>query len=339
VLANPAPHGLEMKVVFFHRKPKLNNFSVEGAFKVIREAMPAHIECTVAQSSFDSKGIFRRLYNIVEASLRQGQINHITGDVHFLSYMLARERTLLTILDCVVMYNTKGLKRYLLRLFWYVIPEKRVKIIVVISQATKDELLRFIPCNPDKVRVVPVCISSNFQYHPKAFCQKRPIILQIGTTENKNLRRLVSALEGVPCQLDIVGKLSAAQIAHLNDCRIEFTNTFNISEFEIIEKYNKCDFVTFVSTYEGFGMPILEANSVGRPVITSNLLSMPEVAGGAACIVDPYDVAEIRAGIMKIINDKDYREFLIGAGLRNAQRFNAKTVADQYYAIYKELLA
>ena len=326
-----------MKVVFFHRKPKLNNFSVEGAFKVIREAMPAHIQCSVAQSRFDSSGFFKRLYNIVEATLRQGEINHITGDVHFLSYLLARDKTLLTILDCVVMYNAKGLRRYLLRLFWYVIPAKRVRLIAVISQATKDELLRFISCDPDKVRVVPVCISPNFMQYAKSFNFNKPRILQIGTSKNKNLKRLVCALQGIPCQLDIVGKLSIEQIADLHDSHIEFTNSFNISEPEIINKYNECDFVTFVSTYEGFGMPILEANAVGRPVITSNLLSMPEVAGDAACIVDPYNVAEIRAGILKIINDSDYREVLVNNGLTNARRFNAEEVARQYYEIYKEL--
>ena len=86
-------------------------------------------------------------------------------------------------------------------------------------------------------------------------------------------------------------------------------------------------------------MPILEGNSVGRPVITSNLLSMPEVAGAAACIVDPTNVEDIRVGILKIINDKDYREDLIKNGFTNAQRFDAKEIARQYVEIYKELLA
>ncbi len=326
-----------MKVVFFHRKPKINNFSVEMAFQVIREAMPAEVECVVARSRFDSKGVFRRLYNIVEAVFRQGDVNHITGDVHFLSYLLRRDKTLLTILDCVFMYNARGIRRYILRLLWAVIPEKRVALISVISQSTKNEVLKVIHCHPDKVRVVPICISPAFTRCEKYFNADKPKILHIGTAKNKNLIRLVSALQGIPCRLEIVGILSSEQITALQDGNIEYVNSFNITETEMLEKYRECDLVAFVSTYEGFGMPILEANAVGRPVITGNMLSMPEVAGDAACIVDPYNVSEIRDGVMRIINDEAYRETLIHNGFSNVRRFDPHIIAEQYAQLYREI--
>ena len=105
----------------------------------------------------------------------------------------------------------------------------------------------------------------------------------------------------------------------------------------MLERYRKCDLVAFASTYEGFGMPILEANTVERPVIAGNVCSMPEVAGDAACLVDPYDVSSIRAGILRVIEDADYRESLMAAGRENRKRFQADVIANQYASLYREL--
>ena len=86
-------------------------------------------------------------------------------------------------------------------------------------------------------------------------------------------------------------------------------------------------------------MPIVEANVVGRPVVTSDISSMPEVAGNAACLVDPFDSASIRSGIRRVIKDVDYRSKLIANGRVNAERFDANNIAEQYLAIYKEMEA
>jgi glycosyltransferase involved in cell wall biosynthesis len=97
--------------------------------------------------------------------------------------------------------------------------------------------------------------------------------------------------------------------------------------------------VVFASTYEGFGLPIVEANATGRPVITSNICSMPEIAGSAACFVDPSDCSSIRQGILRVMNDDGYRADLIGRGLENVKRFRADTIAAQYAALYQEVLS
>jgi glycosyltransferase involved in cell wall biosynthesis len=93
----------------------------------------------------------------------------------------------------------------------------------------------------------------------------------------------------------------------------------------------------FASLYEGFGLPILEANAVGRPVITSKLYSMPEVGGNAACYVDPYDSADIRAAVSKLIEDSQYRDQLVVNGFRNVERFRPEVVATQYANLYRKL--
>ncbi len=82
----------------------------------------------------------------------------------------------------------------------------------------------------------------------------------------------------------------------------------------MLEAYHRADIVSLVSTYEGFGMPIIEGQAIGRAVIAGNVASMPEIAGDGACLVDPYDVPAIRTGILRIINDPEYRESLIARG-------------------------
>jgi glycosyltransferase involved in cell wall biosynthesis len=76
---------------------------------------------------------------------------------------------------------------------------------------------------------------------------------------------------------------------------------------------------------------------MGRPVITSNILSMPQVAADAACLVDPYNINQIRSGIDKIINDDAYREQLITNGLVNCRRFNAEHIAQMYFDLYNQV--
>jgi glycosyltransferase involved in cell wall biosynthesis len=97
--------------------------------------------------------------------------------------------------------------------------------------------------------------------------------------------------------------------------------------------------VVFASTYEGFGLPIVEANATGRPVVTSNIFSMPEVAGDAGCFVDPFDASSIRAGIVRVVEDEAYRQGLIKKGFKNVKRFRADAIAHQYAELYNDLFS
>jgi glycosyltransferase involved in cell wall biosynthesis len=222
--------------------------------------------------------------------------------------------------------------------FWYWLPEKRSALISVISESTKNELLRYLKCNPNKIRVIHNCVSHSFLPTPASFNSHKPIFLHVGTGENKNLLRVIEALNGIPCHLRIIGRLSQAQSRSLQRFRIETSNVEGIDDDEMAREYQNCDMLVFVSTYEGFGLPIIEANATGRPVVTSNILSMPEAAGDAACFVNPFDVLSIRKGIKMVIDDSAYCNQLVQRGFKNVQRFQASTIAAQYVALYEELL-
>jgi glycosyltransferase involved in cell wall biosynthesis len=107
----------------------------------------------------------------------------------------------------------------------------------------------------------------------------------------------------------------------------------------MVQSYVECDMLAFPSTYEGFGMPILEAQAVERPVVTSSVASMPEVAGEGACLVDPFDVASIRAGVLRVMHDAAYRQSLVVAGRRNCARFSPREIAEAYARVYREIAA
>ena len=328
-----------MRVTFYHRKVLPGHFSVEGYFRDVRNHLPADVEWTSATSRFTSTGVLRRVYNIVEAPFRQGDINHITGDVHFLTYLLEKRRTVLTILDCGILHRKTGVERELLRWLWYAIPARRVAAITVISQATKNDLLRFVRCDPDLIRVVYVSISAQFQPKPKEFDRDKPRLLQVGTAPNKNIERTAEALSGLSCHLDVVGRLSQSQRDALERFGIEYTSSDHLTDAEIRAKYESSDIVMFASTVEGFGMPIVEGNAVGRPVITSSVSSMAEVAGDAACLVDPFQPESIRSGFLRVVGDADYRHSLVELGFENRKRFSPSAIAQQYYVLYREVLA
>jgi glycosyltransferase involved in cell wall biosynthesis len=327
----------KMKVTHYQRCPQGANYSIERLFMSVRSALPDNIDARLAISQFPSRGIWRRIYNTIEAAFRQGQVNHITGDVHFLTYLLRKKRTILTIHDCVLLGRLRGIKKKIFFFLWYWLPVKRSKIITVVSNATKQELLDHMNIDPDIIRIIPNCVSEDFMPVPYTFNSQKPRILQIGTGENKNVHLVAKALKNTKCHLRIVGKLSDLQIDTLETNNIEYSAVEGISDKDIIQEYQKCDMVVFASTYEGFGLPVLEAQATGRPVVTSNILPMREVAGSGACIVNPHDVGSIRAGVIEVIRTAATRERLIAEGLENIQRFTVETVAGQYLQLYEEI--
>lgn len=331
----------KIRVTFYQRRAReYNNFSIENYFKAVRSALPANIISKVCISKYESNGIFKRLYNSIEAFPRQSDINHITGDVHYLTYFLNRKKTLLTVMDCGQLKVLKGIKFKLFRFFWFQLPAAKSSYITTISTATKNDLLNYIKFDAEKIIVVPVCISADFKRVDKSFNKIKPRILQVGVTPNKNLERLVTALENISCTLVIIGEVPQhiRSLAHEKKIELEFFNK-PLTNQEVVEQYNAADIITLISTLEGFGMPIVEGNTVGRVVITGNITSMPEVAGNAAHLVDPFSIDNIRDGFTTIINDDEYRNKLIENGFQNCKRFSNEKIAEQFTEIYKTIAA
>jgi glycosyltransferase involved in cell wall biosynthesis len=166
----------------------------------------------------------------------------------------------------------------------------------------------------------------------------KPRVLHVGTTPNKNLSRVIAALQGIPCCLVIVGRLEESVLAELQRLDVAFENHVAIDHDAMRQLYAGSDIISFPSTYEGFGMPILEGQAVGRPVLTSNLEPMRSVAGdGGALLVDPDSVSAIRDGFLALMGDPALRFRLVAAGLQNCRRHSLDAVAGMYQALYERL--
>ena len=333
--------GRPPKVILLYRKPwHSRNFSIEISFDQMLASFPAERGWVVEKvvCPFYSKGILSRLRALRAVGRLQADVYHITGDVHFLALALPRRRTVLTVHDCGFLYDRPRLRGWLLRSFWLDWPVRRCRAITAVSEATRQDILRNSSCEPSKVRVIPTVIAEHFQRAAPRPLSERPCVLHVGLAPNKNFLRHVEALAGVPCRLRVVGKLEPMHHEWLRRHQVEYTHGFNLSAAEMQEAYGEADLLLFASTFEGFGMPVLEAQTVGRPVVTSNASSLPEVAGDGACLVDPFDVASIRAGVVQVIEDAAYRAALVQRGFENVKRFRPRTVASQYADLYAEVL-
>lgn len=329
----------DLSVDFLTRKPFPGQFSIETSFARFAAALAdLGVAVTIREAPCHSTGLANRIRIARFARRRTGaDVAHVTGDIHFAA-LTAPHPVVLTIHDLERLGRLSGLRRRLFRLIWFDLPCRRVDRITVISEATRETLVAELPFVADKVAVIPTLVSDAFRFVPPRPLPEIASVLQIGTKANKNLPRLAKAMAGLPVRLVVLGRMDDTLRAVFAENGVEVTERTNLTQDEVVALYGEADIVTLVSLEEGFGMPIVEAQRVGRPVLTANVSSMPQVAGAdGAMFVDPTDVGAIRAGLERLLSDATLREALVAHGRKNAERFDAHTVAKRLVAIYDDL--
>lgn len=329
-----------MNIHFFERNLVPTRISIEKVFSVIKVKLS---EKSVHVKTFENP--YASLSQMLKAmwyfKKHQGDINHITGDIHWACLLLNADKTVLTIHDIVGFMNySSGIKRKLYLLLWLYLPLKKLKYITVISQKTKDELLEFYPVAKGKIKVIHNPLTFSI-FKREAVLQTSSLdfkILVVGTRENKNVDRILDALENIICTVNIVGEISDLQKEKITRIKAKVNLHSFVSDNELEILYRTSDVLCFPSLYEGFGMPIIEAQAAGCAVITSSLEPMKSVAGNSALFVDPYDTQDIIKKILFIRNNFEERSDLVKKGYENVERFLPERITQEYLNLYKEIL-
>lgn len=226
---------------------------------------------------------------------------------------------------------------------------KHCNYIITVSEASKEDIIKEFNYPEDRIKVIYNAI--DFERFNKPLNQGREkrirqkynlpdrfILYLGGMRKHKNLERLIKAYSLLPdtlkesYQLVITrGTESLRDLVESLGIKDKVIFTPFIDDEDKAGLYQLASLYSYVSLYEGFGIPIIEAQAAGTPVITSNVSSIPEVAGDTAMCVDPTSEEAIANGMAKILEDKDYRDNLIQKGFNNAKRFSVESAGKSLY--------
>jgi glycosyltransferase involved in cell wall biosynthesis len=235
-------------------------------------------------------------------------------------------------------------------------------VVVTVSQFSKDDMARRLGVPADKIRVIPNGIRKPYPHRARLeadltgrFGLSKGFILYVGGIhERKNVPRLIAAFArlvrgtGYRGSLIVTGRISGApyqermrQVCEAAvkragmEGRVTFTGFVSDEELDTLLRRAAC--LAYPSLYEGFGIPVLEAMNAGTPVLTSSTTAMPEVADGAALLVDPLDEEAIAAGMAHLVKDARLRATLIRRGYQWAASFTWERTAKAYLDLFSEL--
>lgn len=260
-------------------------------------------------------------------------------------------------------YENKGslldvLLPYIQALKWRYLFRDKVDLIIAVSKSEKRNISGKLSIPMEKIKVIYHGVSSNFKpLDNKEEIKRRlnrnygidfPFVLHLSSNQlkKKNIENILKAFAvckrkyKIKEKLVIGGKHSKSLKILIRNLELEndVILTGYIDEQDLPLFYNAAKAFIFPSLHEGFGMPILEAMACGCPVITSNIYSMPEVAGKAALLVNPYDVEEIAKAICEVVSNKKLQRKLAKQGMKRVKKFTWEKSAKEHLEAYKEVI-
>lgn len=329
---------MPLRVTLVLRRWAPGQYGVERLFREVSDAMPPDIEATLVEVPFPSRGVVPRLRNMLFTARLQADVVHVTGDIQYCALAVRSRRCVLTVLDLASARRLSGWRRKLLVLVWYRLPVRRATTVTTISRAVYRELIDLLPEARGKTTVIECPVGREFTSPPESPIRSEPSqVLLVGSSPNKNLEKVVTAIASLPVHVHVVGVVSEAQRRLMDGLGISYSCVTGLSDAEMVETYRRSSVLVFASTYEGFGLPIAEAQACGVPVVTSDLAPMRDVAGDGAVLVDPHDPGSIRSAVEALLVDDELRSKLVDAGRSNTSRYAMAEIAGRYAATYRRL--
>ncbi len=226
---------------------------------------------------------------------------------------------------------------------------KRAERFIAISGFTKKEMQDILGIPAEKIDVIPCAASDKIRMVSdeemlsevrRRYNLEKPFILFVGSLNpRKNLARLIQAFDkmkaetNLPHELVIAGglgwKFDEAEALRNIKAKDAIRSIGYVDDEHKAALYSAAEVFAFPTLYEGFGIPVIEAQQCGTAVLTSSVSALPEAAGDAAEYVNPYDTDDIAAGLIRLLTDDEYRGTIVEKGFENAKRFSWKYSADK----------
>jgi glycosyltransferase involved in cell wall biosynthesis len=280
---------------------------------------------------------------------------------HYVLPPLVRCRSVVTIHDCIHLMFPQYLPSRLALQYArtsIALAARRAARVMTVSESSKRDILRFVDVKPEKIDVIYNAYDERFTIEPREEDVVRvreryqlhdEFVLYAGNVKpHKNLERLIDAFDLVRkrgldhLKLVMIGddisKYTALRRAvHQHQLHKYVRFLGYLPEETLAVMYRLAGVFVFPSLYEGFGLPPLEAMASGTPVVTSNVSSLPEVAGDAAVLVDPYDARSIADGIHRVLTDETLRRDLRKKGVARAGMFSWEASVRRVHKIYMQI--
>lgn len=325
-----------MKIIFLTRKFNKMEISFEKLFKLLyKDFRTKGVDVVKLENPYGS-GIINLLKSIIffRKTINSTDVVHITGQIHFAAIALRTEKIIITVHDLGLYRQLSNFRLFIFKIFWIYLPFKRARYIVAISNKTKQEIVSLMPSVSNKVIVIHNCLTVEIENEYSKHYEKHNSILIVGTRSNKNLVRSLKALESLDVEVTIIGELNCQLKTMIKDYNLRCNNYSNLSEEDLRKFYKESNILLFPSTYEGFGLPILEAQATNTLVVTSNIAPMNEI-GKTSILVNPYSICSIREGVMKALSfTEEQRSVMINSGRDNLKKFTVDNISNKYLELY-----